>query len=57
MANQRVGITAFSHAAIANLLKAVVECFRERDDLSHLRAVCKGSAPSGGALDGVTYVG
>jgi uncharacterized protein len=54
---QRVGITAFSHAAIANLLSAIVDRFTEEGNPAALRAVCKGSAPDGGPLQGVTYVG
>lgn len=54
---RRVGITAFSHAAIANLLAAVVQRFREEGDLDQLRAICKGSEPRGGGLERVTYVG
>lgn len=55
--SQRVGITAFSHAAIANLLSAIVDRFTEEGDLGELRAVCKGLAPPSGPLEGVTYVG
>jgi uncharacterized protein len=53
----RVGITAFSHPAIGNLLAAVVDRFREEGDLEQLRAVSKRSVPHGGPLDRVTYVG
>jgi len=52
---KRVGITAFSHAAIANLLSAVVERFQEEGDLEQLRAVCKGTKPAD-PLAGVKYV-
>jgi uncharacterized protein len=55
-AGQRVGITAFSHHAIANVLEAVTTAFTESGELHLLRAVCK---PSDGAtqLAGVTYSG
>ncbi len=52
---RRVGITAFSHAAIGNLLAAVVERFEAEGDLEQLRAVCKGSKPSD-PLTNVKYV-
>jgi uncharacterized protein len=41
MAGQRVGVTAFSHRAIENLLRKVVEVFEEKGDLGTLRAVRK----------------
>ncbi len=56
-ANKRVGITAMSHHAIDNLLQAVVEVFRQRDELSELRAVRRGAVPAGGALASTEYVG
>lgn len=52
---QRVGITAFSHPAIDNLLEAVVDRFRQKGDLHLLRAVRRGSEPQKGPLEGVTY--
>ncbi|MEI6375367.1 MAG: TM0106 family RecB-like putative nuclease [Actinomycetes bacterium] len=54
-AGKRVGITAMSHHAIDNLLEAVIEMFEEEGDLHSLRAVRRGSAPSRGGLNGVTY--
>ncbi|WP_222595877.1 TM0106 family RecB-like putative nuclease [Cellulomonas aerilata] len=41
-AGKRVGITAFSHHAIDNLLEAVVEVYRDLDELEDLHAVKKG---------------
>ncbi len=41
-AGQRVGITAFSHHAIDNLLEAVVELYRDLGELEDLHAVKKG---------------
>jgi predicted RecB family nuclease len=52
---QRVGITAFSHSAVDNLLRAVVEVFGERGESELLRAVRRGSEPRSGGLPGVTY--
>jgi hypothetical protein len=54
---QRVGITAFSHSAIDNLLSAVVIVFRDAGALDLLRAVRRGTAPRSGGLPGVTYAG
>ncbi|MFP4514280.1 MAG: DEAD/DEAH box helicase, partial [Acidimicrobiales bacterium] len=54
---RRVGITAMSHSAIANLLEAVVELFAKAGDTDRLRAVKKGSEPSTGGLAGVAYTG
>ena len=52
---KRVGITAMSHAAIDNLLRATHAVFAQRGELSELRALRRGSRPSEGALDGVIY--
>ena len=52
---RRVGITAFSHAAIGNLLSAVADRFIEEGDLDQLVAVCKGNAPKD-PLSNVKYV-
>lgn len=41
MSGQRVGITAFSHRAIENLLLKVVEVFEEKGDHGQLRGVRK----------------
>jgi predicted RecB family nuclease len=54
---QRVGITAFSHSAIDNLLSAVVDVVREHGDPELLRAVRRGPEPRSGGLTGVTYSG
>jgi predicted RecB family nuclease len=54
---QRVGITAFSHSAIDNLLSAVVAVCREHGDPELLRAVRRGPEPRSGGLPGVTYSG
>ncbi|MBK6437896.1 MAG: AAA family ATPase [Candidatus Microthrix sp.] len=54
---QRVGITAFSHSAVDNLLRAVVEVFGECGESELLRAVRRGSEPRSGGLPGVTYAG
>ncbi len=52
----RVGITAMSHAAIDNLLRATHEVFAERDELPLLRALRRRSGPPhDGALEGVRY--
>ncbi|BBX18682.1 hypothetical protein CRI77_16200 [Mycolicibacterium duvalii] len=53
---QRVGITAVSHHAIANLLEAVVDALSEDGVLHQLHAVCKDGG-SRNALSGVTYTG
>jgi len=55
MAGMRVGITAFSHKAIDNLLDETVSVFREAGDLSRLSAVRKGDKPSDGGPASVTY--
>ncbi len=54
-AGKRVGITAFSHHAIDNLLDAVVELFRERGEQHLLHAVKKTGAAGPGPLADVTY--
>jgi predicted RecB family nuclease len=54
-AGKRVGITAFSHQAIDNLLAEVVEVFSDEGDLDQLHAVRRRSAPRSGALPSVTY--
>jgi predicted RecB family nuclease len=55
-AGYRVGVTAVSHHAIANVLDGVVEAFRECGDLDLLRAVCKSGATSTRQLTDVRYV-
>jgi uncharacterized protein len=52
-AGLRVGVTAMSHAAIDNLMRAVVERFEEEGDRENLRAVRKAK---GGSVDGVQYL-
>ncbi|MGV0767874.1 TM0106 family RecB-like putative nuclease [Mycolicibacterium sp. XJ647] len=52
---KRVGITAVSHHAIGNLLEAVVEAFRETDELDLLQAVCNPGASSVQRLSDITY--
>ncbi len=54
-AGQRVGITAFSHHAIDNLLEAVVELFQERGELELLQGVKRGGVT--GSLPNIRYVG
>ncbi|MGC8510601.1 MAG: TM0106 family RecB-like putative nuclease [Acidimicrobiales bacterium] len=52
----RVGITAMSHAAIDNLLRATHDVFAQRGQLERLRALRRGSGPPrDGALEGVRY--
>lgn len=52
----RVGITAMSHAAIDNLLRAAHDVFAQRGQLARLRALRRGSSPSReSALEGVRY--
>ena len=46
MAGKRVGISAFSHQAVDNLLEAVVGLFRDRGGLGDLHAVKRGG-PTG----------
>ncbi|MDK3257000.1 TM0106 family RecB-like putative nuclease [Blastococcus capsensis] len=55
-AGKRVGITAFSHHAIDNLLEAVVEVFQERGEQDRLQAVKKVGKAGAGSLPNVTYV-
>ena len=55
LAGKRVGITAFSHHAIDNLLEATVQLFRDSNDLEHLRAVRKNKTPSSGGISVVKY--
>ena len=52
-AGLRVGVTAMSHAAIDNLMQAVVERFRDEGDSDNLRAVRKAKE---GSVRGVRYV-
>jgi len=52
-AGMRVGVTAMSHAAIDNLMQAVVDRFAEEGDPENLRAVRKAK---GGSVVGVEYV-
>ncbi len=56
LAGQRVGITAMSHAAIENLMAAVVKVFEEAGDLEELRAVRKVTDMPSVELAGVTYI-
>jgi predicted RecB family nuclease len=53
---KRVGISAFSHAAVDNLLAAVHAVFEEKGELDRLRA-CKRvpDKSKAGSLDGVAY--
>ena len=51
----RVGITAFSHKAIDNLLAETVNVFEETGDLSKLSAVCRGNQPADGVSPSVSY--
>ena len=52
---KRVGITAMSHMAIDNLLRATYDVFVEKGDLDELRALRKVKKPKVGALEGVRY--
>jgi predicted RecB family nuclease len=53
---KRVGISAFGHAAVDNLLEAVFDLFREKGQLEKLNASKKISNDSQlGSIDGVTY--
>jgi uncharacterized protein len=52
-AGQRVGITAFSHRAIENLLLSVIKVFAEKGDLKILHAVRKPPMGSTQKLDGI----
>ena len=51
----RVGITAFSHKAIDNLLDETISVFDEAGDLSNLSAVRMGNQPADGARPSVSY--
>lgn len=58
-AGKRVGVTALSHAAADNLLRATWEVFAAKGELGTLRAAKKGSKekrPVDGYLEGVDYV-
>lgn len=50
---KRVGVTAMSHLAIENLMRAVAEHFEEEGDLDGLRAVHKNSI---GHVESISYV-
>ncbi|MGC1418966.1 MAG: TM0106 family RecB-like putative nuclease [Acidimicrobiales bacterium] len=52
---KRVGITAMSHAAIDNLLRATYEVFEQRRELGSLRTLRQGARPADGGLAGVRY--
>jgi uncharacterized protein len=52
---KRVGITAMSHAAIDNLLRATYDVFIQNHDLAALRVVRQGARPPDGGLEGVRY--
>lgn len=52
-AGRRVGITAFSHRAIENLLGKVAQVFKEKDDVGILHAVRKPPAGRRQQLDGI----
>ena len=52
-AGLRVGVTAMSHAAIDNLMQAVVDRFREEGERDTLRAVRKAKE---GSVRGIRYV-
>lgn len=54
-AGLRVGITALSHHAIANVLEGVVEAFTETGELELLRAVCNAGTSSVQRIRGITY--
>ncbi|BBZ03856.1 ATPase [Mycolicibacterium chitae] len=56
-AGKRVGITAVSHYAIANLLEGVVEAFTESGELDLLSAGCNPGSSSVRRLPDVTYGG
>ena len=51
-AGLRVGVTAMSHAAVDNLMQAVVDRFKEQGDTENLRAVRKAKE---GSVRGVRY--
>ena len=52
---KRVGITAMSHAAIDNLLRATLEVFQENGTLNTLHAVRQNSRQSDSRIEGVRY--
>jgi uncharacterized protein len=52
---QRVGITAMSHAAIDNLLRATYEVFEQHHELDRMHALRQGARPADGGLAGVRY--
>ncbi len=54
-AGQRVGVTALSHHAIANVLEGLVEAFTETGEIELLRAVCNAGTSSVQRVPGVTY--
>jgi uncharacterized protein len=54
-AGKRVGITAMSHAAIDNLLRATYDVFRQNHNVAALRVIRQGARPSDGGLEGVRY--
>jgi len=54
-AGMRVGITAFSHSAIDNVLAEVVAVLDAEGERDLLNAVRRGSVPSTGPLPNVTY--
>jgi uncharacterized protein len=54
-AGQRVGITAMSHAAIDNLLRATYEVFESKGELVSLRALRQAARPADGGMEGVRY--
>lgn len=53
VAGQRVGVTAFSHRAIENLLRKVIEVFEDKGDLGLLNAVRKPPTGSTQKLTGI----
>jgi predicted RecB family nuclease len=52
---RRVGITAFSHYAIDNLLEEIIGVFITAGELDRLHAVRRGAKPEHGGLPGVKY--
>ena len=55
LAGKRVGVTAFSHHAIDNLLDEIVDVFRAHGGLDQLHGVRKGDEPARGPLTGICY--
>ncbi|WP_346742456.1 TM0106 family RecB-like putative nuclease [Rhabdothermincola salaria] len=55
-AGRRVGITAFSHAAIANLMAEIVEVFAAHGDSDRLAALVKVPTKPEHSPPGITYV-